>query len=73
MLFSFSFSATSATEMQISNIQQAAQDYIINTVPQPQGGTLEAKVSELDRRIFATDCPGPYLPPLLLPILVQVT
>lgn len=59
LLFFFSFSATSATEMQISNIQQAAQDYIMNTVPQPQGGTLEAKVSELDRRIFATDCPEP--------------
>ena len=45
--------------MQISNIQQAAQDYIITTIPHPQGGTLEAKVSDIDRRIFATDCPEP--------------
>lgn len=55
--FFFSFSATSATEGQIENIQLAAEEYILSTVEWPTGGTLEVSAANIDSRIFATDCP----------------
>jgi flagella basal body P-ring formation protein FlgA len=59
LFFFFSFSATSATENQIQLIQQTAEEYILATIEWPNGGTLEANATNLDKRIFATDCPAP--------------
>ena len=56
LFFFFSFSATSATESQISSIQQAAQQYVTEHIDSPAGGSLVAKAASIDSRIFATDC-----------------
>lgn len=61
LLIFFSFSATSATQSQIESIQQAAQNYILDTIEWPAGGTLEAKAANIDSRVFATDCPTTLL------------
>ncbi|EGA69514.1 flagellar basal body P-ring biosynthesis protein FlgA [Vibrio sinaloensis DSM 21326] len=58
LFFFFSFSATSATESQISSIQQAAQQYVTEHIDSPVGGSLVAKAASIDSRIFATDCPS---------------
>ncbi|MDA0126973.1 flagellar basal body P-ring formation chaperone FlgA [Vibrio sp. MarTm2] len=57
LLFFLSFSATSATESQISLIQQAAEQHILDNIESPVGGNLNAKAASIDSRIFATDCP----------------
>lgn len=59
LFFFFSFSATSATENQIAQIQHAAEEYILSTIEWPNGGTLQANAANIDSRIFATDCPAP--------------
>ncbi|WP_159651480.1 flagellar basal body P-ring formation chaperone FlgA [Vibrio atypicus] len=56
-LFFFSFSATSATESQISLIQQAAEEYVTANIESPTGGSLKVQAASIDSRIFATDCP----------------
>jgi len=56
-LFFFSFSATSATESQISLIQQAAEEYVTANIDSPTGGSLKVQAASIDSRIFATDCP----------------
>ncbi len=53
----FSFSALSATQNQIELIQKAAEEYIVSNVEWPVNGTLEAKASNIDTRVHATDCP----------------
>lgn len=53
----FSFSSHSATPEQITHIQTIAEQYIIENIEQPAGGTLEAKAANIDSRIFASDCP----------------
>ncbi|KII80491.1 flagellar basal body P-ring formation chaperone FlgA [Vibrio renipiscarius] len=60
-LLFFSFSSLSATQEQIAQIQNAAEQYILDTIEQPQGGALEAKSANIDSRIFATDCPIPLI------------
>ncbi|KIE20573.1 flagellar basal body P-ring biosynthesis protein FlgA [Vibrio sinaloensis] len=57
LFFFLSFSATSATENQISLIQQAAEQHILDSIESPVGGNLNAKAASIDSRIFATDCP----------------
>lgn len=57
LLIFFSTCALSATENQIHAIQTAAQDYILDNIDWPEGGTLEASANDLDSRILATDCP----------------
>lgn len=59
LFFFFSFSAISATTDQITLIQSAAEEYILDNIEWPIGGTLEAKAANIDSRIFATDCPAP--------------
>lgn len=57
LLFFFSLSTFSATLEQIEQIQQAAQNHVINTVDKPPGGELVVNAANIDERIFATDCP----------------
>ncbi|NAW57110.1 MULTISPECIES: flagellar basal body P-ring formation chaperone FlgA [unclassified Vibrio] len=57
--FFFSLSVYAATQEQIVNIQQAAEQHILSTVEWPVGGKLDANASNVDSRIFATDCPAP--------------
>lgn len=57
LLFFFSLSTFSATLEQIEQIQQAAQNHVLSTVEKPAGGELIVNASNLDERIFATDCP----------------
>ncbi|WP_114767679.1 flagellar basal body P-ring formation chaperone FlgA [Vibrio rhodolitus] len=57
-LLFFSFSSLSATPEQIQHIQAAAEQYIIDNVEQPIGGSLEAQAANIDSRVFATDCPS---------------
>ncbi|MDA0146949.1 flagellar basal body P-ring formation chaperone FlgA [Vibrio sp. LaRot3] len=61
VLVFFSFSSISATPEQIETIQRAAEQYIVDTVEPPYGGTLEAKAANIDSRVFATDCPTPLM------------
>ncbi|MBA5763453.1 flagellar basal body P-ring formation protein FlgA [Vibrio sp. 404] len=58
-LLFFSFSSASATQEQIHAIQAAAEHYILQSVEQPIGGSLEAKAANIDSRVFTTDCPAP--------------
>ncbi|MGF1908035.1 flagellar basal body P-ring formation protein FlgA [Vibrio kasasachensis] len=58
-LLFFSFSSVSATQEQIQAIQDAAKQYILESVDQPVDGSLEANPANIDSRVFATDCPNP--------------
>ena len=60
-LLFFSFAAISATSEQIMLIQSTAEQYIVENIESPYGGTLEAKAANIDSRIFATDCPAPLV------------
>lgn len=53
----FSLFAHSATESQLTTIQQAAENYLRQTLSPPEGGRLEVKAAALDSRISASDCP----------------
>ncbi|WP_047049689.1 flagellar basal body P-ring formation chaperone FlgA [Vibrio mexicanus] len=56
-LIFFSVFTYSATPEQILQMQNAAENHVLSTVPAPAGGQLEVKAANLDRRLFATDCP----------------
>lgn len=58
-LFFFSFLATATTENQIQLIQHSAEQYVLDNLDWPTGGTLEAKAANLDSRILVTHCPTP--------------
>lgn len=53
----FSFFSQAATPEQIELIQQAAQEFVLDSVPPPATGTIEARAGNIDSRVFATDCP----------------
>ncbi|MCW4440807.1 flagellar basal body P-ring formation chaperone FlgA [Vibrio splendidus] len=55
----FSFFVQAATPEQIEMIQSAAEQHILETVEQPQGGELFVNSANVDSRIKATDCPIP--------------
>ncbi len=59
LLIFFSTCTLSATENQLLSIQNAAQEYILDNIEWPDGGTLEASANDIDPRIVATDCPSP--------------
>ncbi|NIY84484.1 flagellar basal body P-ring formation chaperone FlgA [Vibrio hepatarius] len=58
LLCFFSFSVFSATESEISQIRDAAEEYVTSTIDNPIGGTLKADAASIDSRIFATNCPS---------------
>ena len=58
LLCFFSFSAFSATESEICQIRDAAEEYVTSTIDKPIGGTLKADAASIDSRIFATNCPS---------------
>ncbi len=57
LLAFFSLSLYAATPEQIKIIQNAAENHVLTTVDVPNGGELVANASNIDSRIFATDCP----------------
>lgn len=59
LLSMFSFFAHSASENQIEQIQEAAEQHILATVEQPAGGELSVNAANIDSRIKATNCPTP--------------
>lgn len=57
LLAFFSLSLSAATSEQIETIQKAAENHVLTTVDVPDGGELVVNASNIDSRIFATDCP----------------
>ncbi|MFB1072205.1 flagellar basal body P-ring formation chaperone FlgA [Vibrio diabolicus] len=59
LLSMFSFFVHSASDNQIEQIKTAAEQHILATVDQPDGGELSVNAADIDSRIKATDCPVP--------------
>lgn len=57
LLLFFSFRAVSATPEQLALIESTAENYALEHISPPIGGSIEATASSLDNRIQATDCP----------------
>ncbi|WP_299686245.1 flagellar basal body P-ring formation chaperone FlgA [uncultured Vibrio sp.] len=55
----FSFFVQAATPEQIELIQSAAEQHLLDTIEQPQGGELLVNAANIDSRVKATDCPVP--------------
>lgn len=55
----FSGLSAAATQEQIRQVQQAAEQHILSTIQSPQGAQLTAQASTIDTRIYLTDCPEP--------------
>ncbi len=58
LLAFFSFSLSAATIDQIKMIQTAAEKHILATIDVPNSGELVVNASNIDDRLFATDCPN---------------
>ncbi|MFC3022397.1 flagellar basal body P-ring formation chaperone FlgA [Vibrio zhugei] len=59
LLLFFSTNVLSATVQQIKSIQHAAEQHVLNTVDAPRGGKVSAVAADIDRRVYATQCPQP--------------
>ncbi|MGO1297183.1 MAG: flagellar basal body P-ring formation chaperone FlgA [Vibrio sp.] len=55
----FSTNVLSATVQQIKLIQHAAEQHVLNSVHAPNGGKVNAVAADIDRRVYATQCPRP--------------
>lgn len=59
LLLFFSTNVLSATVQQIKLIQHAAEQHILHTIQAPAGGKINAVAADIDRRVYATQCPNP--------------
>lgn len=59
ILIILNFNCFAATHEQLDSIKTAAEQYVIDSFPAPEGGALTANSAEIDSRIKATDCELP--------------
>ncbi|WPC74798.1 flagellar basal body P-ring formation chaperone FlgA [Vibrio porteresiae] len=59
LLLFFSVNVHCATPEQIKLIQEAAEHHVLDTADKPVGSEVEAQASDIDPRVYATQCPEP--------------